>query len=346
MGLLGQGVRAAVGLKKAGALGGTPSQQSEFSAAYFALSLMIGFIAGVLAGLALDLHNFVSVNLADTKLLLGVAASGYAGADFIENSLSIFLPPSGTKTTQSATPVGPVTLSLLPGNIATPQGTALVALPLREVSAVVPDGSTDLAAALSVVAPHVQQSRWLAPLLAAFSKYDLNNNRRRAAAVGQFLVEAGSGFQEIVENLNYTHAERISEVFPHEFPTPESAQAFVGNPQALANRVYANKLGNGDEQSGDGYLFRGRGLIQLTGRDEYAEFGATVGKSATDAAALCQSVEGAALSGCWYLASRGCLPLADAWELSRITLKVNGPAMRGNAQRIAFAEEMLRQLGG
>jgi hypothetical protein len=102
MGLMGQGARAAVGLKKANALGGQPSQDSEFSAAYFALSLMIGFIAGVLAGLALGLQYFVRINLADIKMLLGVAASGYAGADFIENSLSIFLPPSTCKTTQSA----------------------------------------------------------------------------------------------------------------------------------------------------------------------------------------------------------------------------------------------------
>lgn len=88
MGLLGQGVRAAVGLKSGGAFNQTtPSQQSEFNAAYLLFSLMIGALAGMLAGLVIGPQNF---NAEDVKTLLGVAASGYAGADFIENTYSIF----------------------------------------------------------------------------------------------------------------------------------------------------------------------------------------------------------------------------------------------------------------
>jgi putative chitinase len=89
MGVLGQGVRAAVGLKSSGRLKSTPDQQSAFSAAYFAMSLMIGFIAGVLAGIAVGLDQFLSLDPTNIKVLLGVAASGYAGADFVENSLSL-----------------------------------------------------------------------------------------------------------------------------------------------------------------------------------------------------------------------------------------------------------------
>ena len=202
-----------------------------------------------------------------------------------------------------------------------------------------------LAPALRAVAPHVETDVWLPGLTAAFAKFDLTTNRRIAAAIGQFLVEAGTGFHQPVENLHYTHASRLVEVFPHEFPTEADAAPFVGKAEALANRVYANRLGNGDQATGDGYRFRGRGLIQLTGRDLYTRFGETIEKSPDDAAAFCETPEGAAMSGCWYFASRGCLPLADTWSVSKITRVVNGKAMEGNAERIAYANALLKVLG-
>jgi predicted chitinase len=203
-----------------------------------------------------------------------------------------------------------------------------------------------LEAALRTVAPHVSETTWLPGLTAAFIKFGLTTNRRIAAAVGQFLVEAGAAVQELAENLNYTHASRLVTVYPHEFAAQADAEPYVGQPEELANLVYANRLGNGDKASGDGYRFRGRGLIQLTGRSEYTEFGVTIGKSAEDAAAYCETPEGAAMSGCWYLATRGCLVLADTWSISKITLKVNGQGMQGNAQRIEYANDMLKALGG
>ena len=92
MGTMGQGIRAVLGLKNSSATANQTGQAAEFNAAYFGLSLMIGFIAGMLAGMLLDLNNFMSINTGDPKLLLGVVASGYAGADFIENSMSLVLP--------------------------------------------------------------------------------------------------------------------------------------------------------------------------------------------------------------------------------------------------------------
>jgi predicted chitinase len=172
------------------------------------------------------------------------------------------------------------------------------------------------------------------------------SNKRMAAAIGQFLVEAGAAFQELVEDLRYSHASRLVEVFPREFPTEADAQPYVNNPEALGNRVYANKLGNGNEASGDGYRFRGRGLIQLTGRSEYTQFGTATGMTAEQASQYCETPAGAAMSGCWYLSSRGCLPFADSWDLSEITRRVNGAAMLGNAQRIAYSEAVLNSLGG
>ena len=208
------------------------------------------------------------------------------------------------------------------------------------------DETIPLTSALSAVAPKVDVGIWVPALNAAFAKYAFNSEKRMAAALGQFLVEAGDAFASISENLNYTHADRLAKIFPSVFATVQAAQAFVGNPVALGNHVYANKLGNGNEQSGDGYRFRGHGLIQLTGRSEYAQFGATIGKSAEDAAAYCATPEGAAMSGCWFLSSRGCLPLADGWDISGITRIVNGKAMLENAQRIAFANAVLKELGG
>jgi predicted chitinase len=202
-----------------------------------------------------------------------------------------------------------------------------------------------LATAFRSCAPHVDTDLWVPVLSAAFARYDLDNDRRMAAAIGQFLVEAGPSFREIVENLRYTTANRICQVFPEQFPTLDAAESCVDNPVALADRAYAGRDGNGDEASGDGYRFRGRGLIQLTGRNEYSEFGTTIGMTAEQAAQYCETPAGAAMSGCWYLASRGCLPLADVWALSRITRKVNGAAMLENDQRIAYSDRFLQALG-
>ena len=107
LGVLGQGVRAIVGLKNAGSLNSTtPTEQAEFSLAYLVLSLMIGFIAGVIAGIALNLENIITVDPSNWKLLLGIAGSGYIGADFIENTMSVVIP--GTKTASTKTPPPPL----------------------------------------------------------------------------------------------------------------------------------------------------------------------------------------------------------------------------------------------
>jgi len=105
-GALGQGIRAAVGLKSLSALPqGSPSAQSTFSAAYFALSLMIGFIAGVLAGITIGLDTLLAIDVKNLKVLMGIAVAGYAGADFIENALSIVIPSSSVPPSGAAPPL-------------------------------------------------------------------------------------------------------------------------------------------------------------------------------------------------------------------------------------------------
>lgn len=361
MGGLGQGIRAAIGLKNAGLLQPrTPGRQSEFDVAYFLVSMMIGAVAGIMAGLVVGLDQLIVINISSLKVLLGIAVSGYAGADFIENSMSRVLP--GIGNTQS---VGPVPAPQPPRDPGPSQ--ASEPLPTDHVRAQLPaprrmlpgpaghqpvaggePAAPDpaLADALRVVAPAVSTPVWVPALSAGFRKFGLTTDRRMAAALGQFLVEAGSGLEERVEDLRYTHAGRLTAVFPDQFRSEEAAEPYVDNPVALANLVYANRLGNGDVVSGDGYRFRGHGLIQLTGRDEFRDFGESLGLTAEQAVTYCETPLGAAMSGCWYLAVNHCLPLADIWALSQITRRVNGPALEANHERLAYANAILRALAG
>ncbi|MDR3415021.1 MAG: hypothetical protein P4L83_02450 [Nevskia sp.] len=198
--------------------------------------------------------------------------------------------------------------------------------------------------AIATAAPNADPNIWTPPLLAAFDQWAVNTGRRVAVALGQFVAETGNDFGEVVENLNYTHPERLCQVWPRRFQSAEDAAPYCGDPEALANLVYANKLGNGDTDSGDGWLFRGRGLIQLTGRDEYTQAAHAFNMAPEQLAEWAATPEGAAQTGCWYLSSRGCLDLADAWRVSAVTLKVNGSAMLGAETRLAVAQKVLAAL--
>lgn len=105
----------------------------------------------------------------------------------------------------------------------------------------------------------------------AMDAQGITSPEQRAAFLAQISVESGD-LRDTQENLNYS-AQRLTQVWPRRFPTLEAAQPYARNPEALANRVYADRLGNGDAASGDGYLYRGRGLMQVTGRDNYRAIG-------------------------------------------------------------------------
>jgi putative chitinase len=102
------------------------------------------------------------------------------------------------------------------------------------------------------------------------------------------------------------------------------AAPFSQNPERLANDVYANRLGNGDESSGDGWRFRGAGLIQITGRQLYSELATAIVRDIDSLADWMQTPAGAAMSACWYWNLRHLNPIADGWDIQRITLLVNG----------------------
>lgn len=106
------------------------------------------------------------------------------------------------------------------------------------------------------------------PIVAA--KFEVNSNRRLSHFLSQCAHESG-GFKAVSENLNYS-AEGLVKIFPKYFPNLDFAKQYARQPERIANRVYSNRMGNGDEASGDGWKFRGRGYIQLTGKANYIEF--------------------------------------------------------------------------
>ena len=111
---------------------------------------------------------------------------------------------------------------------------------------------------------------WYNALSQLLPDYEINNAKRIAAFIAQCSHESG-GFTALEENLNYKAA-TLRKIFPKYFPTDEIANQYASMPnkqQAIANKVYANRMGNGDESSGDGFKYKGRGLIQLTGKDNY-----------------------------------------------------------------------------
>ena len=115
---------------------------------------------------------------------------------------------------------------------------------------------------------------WYHALCEILPEYEINTPERVAAFLAQCAHESG-GFKFLKENLNYKAAS-LRKVFPKYFPTDELAHAYEKKPEKIANRIYGNRMGNGPEESGDGFRYCGRGLIQLTGKDNYSWFAASL----------------------------------------------------------------------
>lgn len=172
--------------------------------------------------------------------------------------------------------------------------------------------------------------------------YEINTPRRIAAFVAQCAHESG-GFRFVTENLNYK-AESLMKVFPKYYHDMDLARAHAKNPQKIANRVYANRMGNGDEASGDGFRYRGRGLIQLTGKDNYTWFAASLEISVEEAAQYLETFEGAAQSACWFWENNKLNVEADAGDILKMTKKINGGTI-GLEDRKKHYEHALHVLG-
>lgn len=180
---------------------------------------------------------------------------------------------------------------------------------------------------------------WIDPLNATMRQFAINTPRRIAHFLAQTAHESG-GFKYTVENLNYS-AEGLQRVFKKYFQTEALARAYARKPQAIASRVYADRMGNGDEASGDGWRYRGRGLIQLTGRSNYAAFSQGAAIDALGEPDLVARPPLAALSAGWFWQANGLNALADKGSVEAITRRVNGGA-HGLEERRRFYEQTLK----
>jgi len=155
-----------------------------------------------------------------------------------------------------------------------------------------------------------------------FEKYEINTVNRAAGFLAQCGHES-NGFTVLKENLNYS-AEGLNKIFHKYFPTVADATPYARQPQKIANKVYANRMGNGDEASGDGFKFCGRGAIQLTGHDNYASFAASVGYTLDECVADLETLDGAIESACWFWKKNGLNAVCDADDIVKMTKKING----------------------
>lgn len=191
--------------------------------------------------------------------------------------------------------------------------------------------------------PYVRQ--WHNALSQLLPEYQIDTPQRIAAFIAQCSHES-AGFTALKENLNY-RASTLRKIFPKYFPTDELANHYASLPnkqEAIANKVYANRMGNGTEESGDGYRFCGRGLIQLTGRDNYSWFAASLSISVEEASEYLQTFEGAAQSACWFWETNGLNRWADASDILTLTKKINGGTI-GLEDRKKHYEHALHVLG-
>jgi putative chitinase len=183
---------------------------------------------------------------------------------------------------------------------------------------------------------------WIEAFDQLLPDYEINTPKRIAAFIAQCAHESG-GFRFLKENLNYK-AESLMKTFPKYFSDKDTANAYAKQPVKIANRVYASRMGNGDEASGDGYKYCGRGLIQLTGKTNYDWFAASLEISASEASEYLETFEGAAQSACWFWESNNLNVEADAGDIKKMTKKINGGYI-GLDDRIKHYEHALHILG-
>ena len=163
---------------------------------------------------------------------------------------------------------------------------------------------------------------WTDALNKILPDYGIDTPQRVAAFVAQAAHESG-GFTALHENLNY-RAETLRKVFPKYFPTDALAQQYAHNQEAIANRVYANRMGNGPEESGDGFRYCGRGLIQLTGQQNYQSFADSIETPLDQIPDFLQTFEGAVQSACWFWENNNLNQYADTDDILTMTKRING----------------------
>jgi putative chitinase len=185
-------------------------------------------------------------------------------------------------------------------------------------------------------------SQWVDALNQTFDRFGINTPRQQAAFIGQCGHECGK-FKVLEENLNY-RAATLMKLWSKRFPTLDIANEYAGKPQKIANKVYASRMGNRDEASGDGYRFRGRGCVQLTGSDSYFHAGKALGVDFWANPDLVATPQYAALTAGWFWSTHNCNNLAEAADWLGLTKKINGGTI-GFDDRVLHTNEALAVLG-
>jgi putative chitinase len=183
---------------------------------------------------------------------------------------------------------------------------------------------------------------WVDALNETFSRFNITTNNQKAMFIGQCGHECGN-FRLLEENLNY-RAETLMKLWPKRFPSLEFAKQYEKNPRKIANSVYANRMGNRDEASGDGYRFRGRGALQCTGHSTYFHAGKALGVDFVMQPDLVATPKYAALTAGWFWETHKLNPPADALDYTKVTKIINGGII-GLDDRIKHVQHALAVLG-
>ena len=187
-------------------------------------------------------------------------------------------------------------------------------------------------------------SDWYNAMVEMFPKYEITTPNRVAGFIAQTAHESAS-YKTITENLNYS-AKALNAIFGKYFHRAGvDAQKYHRQPEKIANRIYAGRMDNGDTASGDGWTFRGGGILQLTGRYNYTEFGKTVGMSAEEATDYVRTPKGAIESACWFWKTNNINKYCDNDDIVRMTKRINGGTI-GLADRKKHYAHALEVLGG
>lgn len=187
-----------------------------------------------------------------------------------------------------------------------------------------------------------EYSDWYQALYEVLPKYDITSLLR----VAMFLAQCGHESEDFVvleENLNY-NAETLTRFWPSRFPPTVAAQ-YAHNPEKIANRAYADRMGNGDEASGDGWTYRGRGLVQLTGRENYGHFASETGRTLEEAVSYCETMPGAVESACFFWKNNDLNAPSDQSDVETVTKRIDG-GLIGLDDRLSRYDDALQILQG
>lgn len=192
------------------------------------------------------------------------------------------------------------------------------------------------------IAP-TQAATFVSPLNDAMARFDIDTQPRIAAFLGQCMVESDC-LIHTEENLFYSDPARIYAIFPSHFTGAADAAAYAKSPSKLGARVYASRLGNGVEASGDGYTYRGRGLLQVTGRENYADATSGLAHDYLGSPNLVALPADACLTAAWFWHTHKLNLLAEAGALDEITRAINGRAMLQASRRRQYTQQALEAL--